>query len=131
MPALPSDHNHLRSGMLMDVVPPGKGNALEGRLLREHARMLTDHLERLSIEVTELHRLLIVRLGNRLSQIYPRGGMSSIGRVARIRSGRRHCSIAPIPGIRGTAMEPPVSTPQRPIVDRASLAPSANSRCLK
>ena len=69
MPALPSDHNHLRSGMLMDVVPPGKGNTPEGRLLRQHARMLTDHLERLSIEVTELHRLLIVRLGRMALQI--------------------------------------------------------------
>jgi hypothetical protein len=69
MPALPSDHNHLRSGMLMDVVPAGKGNTLEGRLLREHARMLTDHLERLGIELTELHRLLIVRLGRMALQI--------------------------------------------------------------
>jgi len=63
------DHSHLRSGALMTVVPPGKGNTLEGRILREHARMLTDHIERQGIEVTELHRLLIVRLGRMALQI--------------------------------------------------------------
>ena len=63
------DHSHLRSGALMTVVPPGKGNTLEGRILREHARMLTDHLERQGVELTELHRVLIIRLGRMALQL--------------------------------------------------------------
>jgi hypothetical protein len=69
MADLPRDHSHLRSGALMDIAPPGKGNSLEGRLLREHARVVFSHLERSGIEPTELHRLLVVRLGRVALQI--------------------------------------------------------------
>src|SRR3954447_2453087 len=63
------DRRHLRSAMVADAVPRGLGNTAAGRLLREHERIISAHLERAGIKVTELTRILTARLGRIAPQI--------------------------------------------------------------
>ena len=63
------DQRHLRSATLADAVPRGLGNTAAGRLLREHERIISAHLDRAGIEVTELTRILTARLGRIALQI--------------------------------------------------------------
>ena len=61
---------HLRSGRLMDLVPPGQGNTWQARFLKEHARIVAEYLEQTGVEISDLHRLMVVRLARLALQVH-------------------------------------------------------------